>query len=250
VAIEPLEQRAYFSVDLTGSISVVGPASGSLKPGKPVSVSITVVNDGTTAAVGALQTTVGVSLSADGSSPQSLGSVTKHIKLQAGAQTTFKVNEKVPVGFTPGTYFLTGDIDPGNTFAETNLANNFFVSANTLTVLSPFPNIDGTYSGTATVKKGLDKGLVVSQVITNSNENDATGAYTFAGTNFYANGVTTTYTGIGTVKTNGSFVATGSDVPADETGTFRDVGKFVGDKAIGTYVNAVNSGTFSGTLEG
>lgn len=248
--IEGLEPRAYFAADLSAAISFSSPASLAVKPGKPFAVSVVVSNIGDAAATGKLTTVLSVSASADGSSPIPEATVIKNIHLAAGAHATFRFNAKVPVGFTPGNYFAVADVDPGNTFGETNLANNVAVSANSLTVLSPFPQVDGTYEGTVVIKKGLDKGTVGTQTVVDSNENNSTGTVSVAGTDFFPNGVTISFVGTGTFQPNGSFTAVLTDVPADDAGTIRDVGKFKGNKSTGTYVNALNSGTFDDTFEG
>jgi hypothetical protein len=113
-----------------------------------------------------------------------------------------------------------------------------------------FPNYLGTYAGTVVIKKGLDKGLVFSQTVTNTTENRTTGVITFVGTNYFPNGTTLSFAGTTTVKRSGAYVAYALDVPADSAGTTKDVGKFTGLKSKGTYANLLNSGTFNDTFEG
>jgi hypothetical protein len=113
-----------------------------------------------------------------------------------------------------------------------------------------FPNYVGTYAGTVVIKKGLDKGLVFSQTVTNTSENRTTGVITFVGTDYFSNGTTLSFAGQTTVKRTGAFVAYALDVPPDSAGTTKDVGKYTGLKSKGTYANLLNSGTFNDTFEG
>jgi len=113
-----------------------------------------------------------------------------------------------------------------------------------------FPNYVGTYEGTVVIKKGLDKGLVFSQAVTNTSENRTTGVITFVGTNYFSNGTTLSFAGQTTVKHTGAYVAYALDVPPDSAGTTKDVGKFTGLKSKGTYANLLNSGTFNDTFVG
>jgi uncharacterized membrane protein len=244
IAIEVLEQRAYFSVDLTGSISVVGPGA---KPGGHITIAIQVVNNGTTVATGKLTTDLSASAIAGGAPSFSFPAVAHSIHLEPGAQTTIKVTEKIPSGSMPGAYFVDGDIDPADTFSESNLANNVVASSNTMTVLSLYPDAIGTLDGVLTIKKGADKGLIFTQTIHNTSENFATGIISFTGTSFFPNGTTLSFAGETALKTNGSFTATGTDVPEDSAGVFHNVGKISGDTSKGTFVNAINSGTFIDT---
>src|SRR5450432_943069 len=58
-----------------------------------------------------------------------------------------------------------------------------------------FPNYVGTFSGTVVIKKGLNKGLVFTQTVTNTSENQVTGVLTFVGTNYFSNGTTISFAG-------------------------------------------------------
>ncbi len=98
------------------------------------------------------------------------------------------------------------------------------------------------------IKRGLDKGLVFTQTVTNTSENQVTGVLTFVGTNYFSNGTTISFAGTTTLKRSGAYTAVATDVPADTAGPTKDVGKFVGNISKGTYKNALNSGTFDDTL--
>ncbi len=249
--IEALETRGYFSVDLSATVSIASPASHQVKPGQSAGVSIEVFNNGDTTATGRLATALSLSSSADGSSPIPVATMHKNIHVAAGAHVTFKVNTKLSVGFSPGTYFAVATVDPGNTFGESNLANNTATSGNTLTVPNPFPNLLGTWSGPVVVKKGLGKGTVTNQVDTFTSESQTTGAFTLTGTNFLPDGSTLSLAGQGVITTKGVFSDSGFDVPVDTFGEFTGKGKLVGNKLVITpYANALNSGTITLTRIG
>jgi hypothetical protein len=243
--MEPLEPRTYFSVDLTDSVSFVAPASGKVKPGQSVTIAVTVANDGTTVASGPLSIVVGPSANSDGSSPIDTVTTTKKIHLKPGANKVFRLSVRVPVGFVPGNYFAVAEVDPNNTFGETNTTNNLAVSTDAVTVLDPYPNVlNSTWSGTIKVTKGVDKGLIVTAVRTFTSENDTSGAVTISGTNYFSNDTTVIVDTSGTISTSGVTIGSGFDVPEDSTGIYYFKGTIVGDTWRGTYVNAINSGVF------
>jgi hypothetical protein len=240
--IEALETRTHFAADLSAAITIASPASHQVKPGQTTALAVTVSNVGDAAAKGKLQIEIGNSISADGSSPTFEVSGFKSINLAPGRHVTFRQNLKVPKGFTPGTYFAVVDVDPGNTFGETNLTNNVGVSANTLTVLSQFPLLGGTWSGAVVVKKGFGKGSIGTQTDTFTSENQTTGGFTIVGTNT-ANGATLNFTASGFVTTSGVVQDSGVDTPIDSFGEFKGKGKVIGTKVVVNYTNALNSGT-------
>jgi hypothetical protein len=160
------------------------------------------------------------------------------------------VTEKIPVGTTPDEYFGFADVDPGNTFSDTNLADNLAISSNTATVISPFPNLLGTWAGPAVVKKGVGKGEIINQVITFTSESGTTGAFTFTVASHNPDGSTTDFAGQGTIGINGVFVDSGAAIPVDASGTLTAKGRVMGHRYRGTYVNAINSGTFNDSFVG
>lgn len=249
--IEQLEARAYFAADLSATVSFASPASHLVKPGQAFGVSVVVTNTGDAAANGSLATTLSVRATSDGALPIPEGTLNKNIHLAPGAHVALKIKTKIPVGFAPGTYFAVANVDPGNTFAESNTANNLAVSAGTLTVLDPFPSLLGTWSGPVVVKKGLGKGTITNQVDTFTSESQTTGAFTVTGTNFLPDGSTLSLAGQGVISTKGVFTDSGFDVPVDTFGEFTGRGKLVGNKlVISPYANALNSGTITLTRIG
>jgi hypothetical protein len=248
--IEVLEARTHFSVDLSASVSFAAPPSLQVKPGKTFAVSVEVFNNGDTLASGKLSVDLSLSTSPDGSSPVAPVTGGKIIHLKPGAHTTVRVNVKVPIGFTPDTYYAVADIDPNNTFGETNLANNTAVSTDTLTVQSLYPDVLGTFVGAGVIKKGFEKGLTFTQSVTNTTEDDTTGIISFDGSDLFSNGVTLSFAGQTTVKPNGSYIANGADVPADDSVYVKDIGRYIGAISKGTFKTAINSGTYDDTLEG
>jgi hypothetical protein len=248
--IESLEPRALFSVDLSAAVSFAAPASHLAKPGKTIAVAVEVFNNGDTVASGKLFADLSFSTSPDGSSP--VGAITgdKKIHLKPGTHVTVTVKVKVPIGFTPGTYYAVADIDPNNTVGEINLANNTAISTDTLTVQSLYPNVLGTFVGTGKIKMGFEKGLSFVQSVTNVTEDDVTGIITFVGSDLFPNGVVVSFAGQTTVKANGSYIANGADVPEDGSVYVKDIGKYTGLTSKGTFKTAINSGSYDDTLEG
>lgn len=240
--IESLEGRRLFAADLTASISFVSPASHQVKPGQSIGASVEVFNNGDTLAAGKLTTTLAVSTNADGSSSTTEATINKSIHLAPGGHATFHVKAKVPVGFTPGTYYAVADIDPGNTFGESDLTNNLAVSANTTVVLDQFPDLTGTWSGPVIVKKGVGKGPGGTQVDAFTDHDPTTGGFTYTGTNFLLDGQTLTLAGTGTINTKNVFTDSGSDIPIDSLGELTGKGKLTGNKLVIKFANALNSG--------
>lgn len=241
--IESLEQRTLFSVDLTDSVSLVIPSSGKVMTGGRLNFAVTVANEGTSAAAGSLTTNLGLSHSSDGSSPISLGSVTHHLNLKAGAQTTFHVTEKITGAVTPGTFFGVAVVDPANTFAESNTANNSAVSSSSVQVTPKYPIARGNWSGTATIAAGSGKGVSYSVIFTISDENQSNGTFLISGTDYFPGNITKTFAGSGKITPAGTFSgATGSHGHV--------VGKVSGSTMTFKFVNKSNSGSGSATLQG
>ena len=111
-----------------------------------------------------------------------------------------------------------------------------------MTVLPPFPNLLGTWSGTLVVKTGFGKGSRAIQTEVITSESQSTGAFTTDGTDFI-NGVTLAFDSAGAITTKGVYQSSGTDVPLDAAGTIIAKGKLVGTKLIGTYKDALNTGT-------
>jgi hypothetical protein len=251
VVIEPLESREYFSVDLADSVSFVSPKSLQLKPGATATVAVEVANEGTTKATGNLGIVVGLSASAVDVNAINPLSPHEKINLAVGATKTFNIKLKVPVGFVPGTYVAVAQIDPIDLFSDTNLANNTAISLNSLTVLSPYVNLLGTWSGNLKVTKGVGKGIPIVQVDDFTSENDVTGAFTGIASNYYTNGVLEgVYYFSGFITTKGAFTDTIAADPVDASGIGTSKGKVANNKLTGTYKNALNSGSSALTFVG
>lgn len=120
-------------IDLADSNVTVKPTT--VAPGKKVTISATVLNSGNTTASGPLGVQLEVATDAQGDGATDVGSpLSTNIKILSGKTKVIKATLAVPAGFAAGSYFLVVDIDPANTFSETNLANNVAVAANPVTV--------------------------------------------------------------------------------------------------------------------
>jgi hypothetical protein len=245
--IEALEPRAYFSVDLSATVTFISPASGQAKPGQAITARVVVTNNGTTVAKGPLLIDLGVSATSDGATPFALPTKTKSIKLAAGASVTLKLPTKAPSGLTPGAYFATATIDPANTFAETTLANNFAVSTAPLTILSAFPNIAGTYTGTIDIVSGVHKGVSFQTTAVYAVLDPATGTFSETATFTFSDGSTSGGTGTGTITTKGVIAEDEVDVPADALGTSVNKAKLTGNVIKGTFVDLEDHGKYTFT---
>lgn len=242
-AIELLEPRALFSVDLTASLSLGFPPSGKVLPGGSIIFLLTVSNPGTTTAAGPLTANLSLSPNANGSSPVSLGSVTRRINLKAGVTTSFRVTEKVSGGVAPGTYFGVATVDPGNTFGESDTTNNTARSSNSFQVASKYPNATGNWGGTSSITAGTGKGTTYTITFSISNENQSNGTFSLSGTNHFPDGTTQPFSGTGKLTPAGTFTgATG--------GSGRVHGKVNGNTITFTFTNRRNSGSGSATLQG
>ncbi len=238
--IEALEQRAYFAADLSTTFTFT---TESVKPGKTYAATIDVANNGDTTATGKLPASL--ELYTTGVAPLMVleSPVNKNIHIAPGGHMSFHVREKIPLGFAPGSYFGAVDLVEG-------IAPIVHFSTNTLNVQSLYPNEVGTFVGAGVIKKGFEKGLTFTQSVTNTSEDFATGIITFEGSDLFSNGVSVSFAGTTTVKSNGSYIANGADVPADDSIYVKDIGKYTGNQSKGTFKTAINSGTFNDTLAG
>ena len=224
-------------VDLTASGMFTGVTTH--KPGQMYAEELTVTNLGNVAAKGPLEIDAGYSFNSDGSNEVGIATVSRMINIAAGKSETFHFNLKIDVGSEPGVYYSVVNIDPSNTFNETNTGNNFAVTTNTLTVLDPFPNILGTFLGNYDFSAGISKGTTGTLNIIFSTEDDTTGDVTGSGTS--SNGADFTFTG--TITTGGVVSLSGTDDGLATNLTAR----FVNGKLTGTISipSKMDKGEFS-----
>jgi hypothetical protein len=235
--IESLENRAYLSVDLVDTVSLVVPKSGHVKVGSAVIYSVQIVNQGTTLASGPCAQTLSFSPSADGSAPVTLATVTKNIHLKPGAHVNLRMAEKLPVG----TYFGVVVIDPANTFGETNITNNTAVSSNSVIVDTKYPNGQGIWSGAMKIKKGYGKGGTYSTKVTVTNENQTTGTFTCSMT---VAGYS--LSGQGKISPSGAYTASGLSILGK---VYHLKGKMKGGSLTFTYSSVELTGSGVCTLQ-
>lgn len=141
-------------VDLSDATAFTKPASGLIVGGQSFSYSVTFTNNGNVAADGPIAFTLSGSVNADGSSavPRFSGKETPN--LEPGASKTYTVTFKTPATSAPGIYYAVVTVDPGNTFQESDTTNNSAVSATTMTIVSPLPDVVGSFTPIGTIKKG------------------------------------------------------------------------------------------------
>jgi hypothetical protein len=231
-------------LDLSTSVIIASTANDQVLPGKRVAFSLELFNDGNVPASGLLATDVG--LTADGGATViPLKAPTPRIRVPANGHQTVQVSETIPVGFTPGTYSWDVTVDPANTFAETNIANNTSLSTSELTVEPPYPDMLGTFSGVDKIVRGPDKGFSPGISLDFTSESQTTGALVATGTLFGTTDTTFQFTGF--ITTRGVFTGTGTSLPNPYVATYK--GRLVGSKLTGTVVNTDgNHGVFTLTL--
>lgn len=118
-------------VSLSGTVASV---PGSVKPGKKVSVGISVANAGNIAASGTLEIALSARPSGTtGSADLSLPTVGVKIKIKPSRSGKERLSFVIPSAFPAGTYSLVLQLDPNNAFNESNLPS-LIVSAGQFTV--------------------------------------------------------------------------------------------------------------------
>lgn len=243
--VDGLERRVLFAADLTDSVSIVVRPSQHLTLGGNVTLSVTVSNAGTSTAAGPLATDLSLSANADGSAPDLLGSVTRHINLRAGAHVTLRFTEKLSSTLSPDTYFGVANVDPGNTFAESDTTNNLAVSASAVQVSPKYQIITGTWAGTSTLTTGLDKGLTFDTTFTITSEDQSNGTFAFTGTNTFSNDTSDAFTGTGRLTTAGTYTQSNDGAGGPSHGH----GKLIGNTLTSVFINLHSTGTGLSTLQ-
>jgi hypothetical protein len=229
-------------VDLSAQLKFNAPPTAQALPGTPVSVTLEIVNNGNVVANGNILSSFSVSGHSDGTASLFVESLKEHVHIAAGGHQFFKIVKPVPIGSLPGNYYLVASVDTTNTLDESDLTNNSAVSPTQLTVLDPYPNLLGSFSGTYTIKHGPDKGVVVRRVGEFTDEDDTTGAFAYTATNYYPNGTTASIAGDGTITPAGvykthlldnSTTSVGRLLKGVLTGTFKSIN---GDSGTFRYV--------------
>jgi hypothetical protein len=112
-------------IDLSGTFTTAKPG----RAGKPLNAVIRITNNGNVSAVGKLPIVVDTSMVPDLDSSAVMAiAPTRAINIRAGKSLVLKLARLIAPA-TPGTYYLIVQLDPNNTLADTNTANNTLVSA-------------------------------------------------------------------------------------------------------------------------
>jgi hypothetical protein len=101
-------------IDLS-SPQLIVPATGTV--GRPISVTLSITNNGNVFAKGTLQI-------AFTDTSDALPTVSVKINLKPGGTQRLKLRVPIPAGSQPGSQTLTANLDPMNTFEESDLTNN------------------------------------------------------------------------------------------------------------------------------
>jgi hypothetical protein len=120
-------------VDLSGALA---PVPAVLKPGKKISATVTVTNNGNITAAGSLQVEfLARPVGTTGSADVPLATPAVRIKLASGASKRLRFGIVLPSSLIAGaSYTLVAVIDPANLFSDTNLANNTLLGTYIFTV--------------------------------------------------------------------------------------------------------------------
>ena len=229
-------------VDLSDTVSIVGSANSEVLPGKRVGFTLEVFNNGNIPVSGLLTTDVGLTADA-GATVIPFPVTAPHIRILAGGHQLIHVTETVPVGFVPGSYDWDVTVDPADTFNESDTTNNNALSTTPLTVLDPYPDMLGTFTGPDHITHGPSKGATVTIALDFTSESNTTGVLVATGT-LFTGASTSTFSLTGTISTRGVFNAFGSSTTSVFTATYK--GKLVKNTLSGTVVNTDgNSGKFT-----
>lgn len=120
-------------IDLAGAFEATPTTA---RPGKTMTMSLTVFNSGNLTAAGRMS--VSVAATADATADPvgvPLGVGTVKIKIPKDEIRTYRLKVRVPGDFPAGNYFLAGSLDTTNAFTETDEVNN------------PFPGFSNVFIG-------------------------------------------------------------------------------------------------------
>ncbi len=133
---EPLESRELFSVDLTGAFT---PVDATVSNGTKEKITLSLTNDGTSAAKSGIQVAIYAALAGQSFSPSAdifLGQFVRKANLAAGASAPLSITVPLSAAIPGGAYQFFAVIDPHHHFAGTSTPNNT-VSSGTFLLTQP-----------------------------------------------------------------------------------------------------------------
>jgi hypothetical protein len=217
-------------VDLTDTVTLSSDPT-TVVPGGSETAVVKVINNGDVAASGPIAISVYACTSSGGADPMLLGTDTENINIAAGQTETFNLTNTVPASTPLGDYYIAAWVNSSDKLKESDYSNNTFVTDDQeLDVVSSFPNIVDTFTGTFSVTAGPDfgdTGTITLDVLT---ENTTTGAVT--GTLTTSEGTSSTF--YGNVTAGGLLTIT--------------VTEFNSPFGSGTISANLSGGVFTGTL--
>jgi hypothetical protein len=226
-------------IDFADTIVRVGKTT--VKPVGKSLLKVTITNEGNVPANGLLTLDIGSSQSSTGSPIDSQVPVMKQLKnFGPDKKMSFTFIHTILVGTAPGVYYATATVDPLNTFNEPDTSNNFAVTPTALTILSPFPDIEGVSTGPFKTTKGPGKGSKGTLTLDITSESGQNGEVSGTGSNSLGAEFSVT----GSISTKGHFILFTDDKAFDVNSVL--TGKLAGKKAIGTFKQSIgNSGSFT-----
>jgi hypothetical protein len=189
-------------IDLRDTVVYTG--ASSVKPGKKYHVAVAVTNYGNVPAKGNLLIDFSYSANADGSGAISAGSINANINIAPNKSKLVEFSQIIPSGIAPGNYYTIATVDPGDTFNESNTANNSAVTPTALTVMGLYPDITGSWTGSYLGLTGQDKGETGTLTLDINAEDEATGAISGSG----SSDGNSFYTMTGSILASGTFTMT------------------------------------------
>jgi hypothetical protein len=253
--VETIERRQLLSVtpaavtpvtnpfiDLTATIAISSPKNDRILPGSRAGVSIEVFNTGNVPAKGPATGTL--DLVAQGFDLV-IANIAPHLRVPAGKHQILHESAVIPTGISPGAYAIEVNLATGGFQGSTTSTAS--ATSGTLTVLDPFPNLLGVWSGIDHVVRGPSKGAKPTIELDFTSESDTDGALIATGT-LFAGVSTSSFKFTGTITPKGIFTGIGSSSTSIFTATYK--GKLAKNKLIGTVANTDgNFGNFKLVLE-
>jgi hypothetical protein len=190
--VETIERRQLLSVtpaavtpvtnpfiDLTATIAISSPKNDRILPGSRAGVSIEVFNTGNVPAKGPATGTL--DLVAQGFDLV-IANIAPHLRVPAGKHQILHESAVIPTGISPGAYAIEVNLATGGFQGSTTSTAS--ATSGTLTVLDPFPNLLGVWSGIDHVVRGPSKGAKPTIELDFTSESDTDGALIATGTLF------------------------------------------------------------------
>jgi hypothetical protein len=129
VATPSLIAPAFVTIKTSNLIG----SPASMAPGKKLTLSLTLQNNGNLPATGTAPLTVSLSTSSTGAGGTTIGTTPLHVKLKNGKSGVYRVKLTVPAGTAAGSYYLAASLAV-STLGDPIAADGMAVSATPIIV--------------------------------------------------------------------------------------------------------------------